>query len=179
VETSQNIVDALCGALGVMAAGQGTMNNLSFGDSERQYYETVCGGTGAGIDFDGTSAVHCHMTNSRLTDPEVLELNLPVRVERFAIRRGSGGRGQHCGGDGVVRAVRFLSPMQGNLLALRREVAPFSLQGGGPGATGRQWIEHADGTIDPLPGIAEFSVGRDDLLVLETPGGGYGKDEHP
>ena len=180
VETSQNIVDALYGALGVMAAGQGTMNNLSFGDVERQYYETVCGGTGAGIDFEGTTAVHCHMTNSRLTDPEVLELNLPVRVERFAIRRGSGGRGRHRGGDGVVRALRFLAPMQGNLLALRREVAPFGLQGGGPGATGRQWIERADGKIEPLPGIAEFSVGRDDLLVLETPGGGgYGKDEHP
>ncbi len=180
VETSQNIVDALYGAFVVMAASQGTMNNLSFGDGERQYYETVCGGTGAGADFDGASAVHCHMTNSRLTDPEVLELTLPVRVERFAIRRGSGGAGRRRGGDGVVRWLHFLAPMHGNLLALRREVAPFGLAGGSPGRTGRQWIERADGTIEPLPGIAEFSVGRDDLLVLETPGGGgYGKDEHP
>ncbi|MGQ9861164.1 MAG: hydantoinase B/oxoprolinase family protein [Thiobacillaceae bacterium] len=180
VETSQNIVDALYAALGVMAAGQGSMNNLSFGDGERQYYETVCGGTGAGANFDGASAVHSHMTNSRLTDPEVLELVFPVRVERFAIRRGSGGRGRHRGGDGVVRALRFLAPMQGNLLALRREIAPFGLAGGGPGAPGRQWIDRADGTIQGLSGIAEFSLAPGDLLVLETPGGGgYGKDEEP
>ncbi len=175
VETSQNIVDALYAALGVMAAGQGTMNNLSFGDGQHQYYETLCGGTGAGADFDGASAVHCHMTNSRLTDPEVLELHFPVRVERFTIRRGSGGHGRHRGGDGVVRALRFTAPMQGNLLALRREVAPFGLAGGGPGAVGRQWIERADGTIEPLPGIAHFRLDRGDLLVVETPGGGgYG-----
>lgn len=180
VETSQNVVDALYGALGVMAASQGSMNNLSFGDGERQYYETVCGGTGAGANFDGASAVHSHMTNSRLTDPEVLELNFPVRVERFAIRRGSGGRGRHRGGDGVVRALRFLAPMQGNLLALRREIAPPGLAGGGPGAIGRQWIERADGTIRRLAGIAEFGLAPGDLLVLETPGGGgYGKDEEP
>lgn len=177
VETSQNIVDALYAALGVMAASQGTMNNLSFGDENRQYYETLCGGTGASADFDGASAVHCHMTNSRLTDPEVLEHNLPVRVERFAIRRGSGGGGRHRGGDGVVRALRFLAPMQGNLLALRREVAPFGLNGGRPGAPGRQWIERADGTVKPLDGIARFCVQAGDLLVLETPGGGgYGEE---
>jgi len=178
VETSQNIVDALYAALGVLAAGQGTMNNLALGDGDRQYYETVCGGTGAGAHFDGTDAVHCHMTNSRLTDPEVLELNFPVRVERFAIRRGSGGAGRHRGGDGVVRALRVLAPLQGNLLALRREIAPFGLNGGGPGACGRQWIERANGTIEPLPGVARFSLSPGDLLVLETPGGGgYGKDE--
>ncbi len=178
VETSQNIVDALYAALGVLAAGQGSMNNLAFGDGERQYYETVCGGTGAGAQYDGTDAVHCHMTNSRLTDPEVLELNLPVRVERFAIRRGSGGTGRQRGGDGVTRALRFLAPMRGNLLALRRQVPPFGLAGGGPGACGRQWIERADGTIELLPGIAEFTLSPGDLLVLETPGGGgYGKDE--
>jgi 5-oxoprolinase (ATP-hydrolysing) len=183
VETSQNVVDALYAALGVMAAGQGSMNNLSFGDGAHQYYETVCGGTGAGmtpagLGFPGADAVHCHMTNSRLTDPEVLELNLPVRVERFAIRRGSGGRGRWRGGDGVVRALRFLAPMQGNLLALRREVAPFGLAGGGPGLPGRQWIERADGTMLQLPGIACFDVQSGDLLVLETPGGGgYGKED--
>ncbi|MFN3594278.1 MAG: hydantoinase B/oxoprolinase family protein [Thiobacillaceae bacterium] len=178
VETSQNIVDALYAALGVLAAGQGTMNNLAFGDGKRQYYETVCGGTGAGAQFDGTDAVHCHMTNSRLTDPEILELDFPVQVERFAIRRGSGGAGRHRGGDGVTRALRFLAPLKGNLLALRRQVPPFGLAGGRPGACGRQWIERADGTIEPLPGIAEFTVYPGDLLVLETPGGGgYGKDD--
>ncbi len=178
VETSQNIVDALYAALGVLAAGQGTMNNLAFGDGERQYYETVCGGSGAGVHFDGTDAVHCHMTNSRLTDPEILERDFPVRVERFAIRRGSGGAGRSHGGDGVTRALRFLAPLQGNLLALRREVCPFGLNGGGPGACGRQWIERANGTIEPLPGIAEFIISPGDLLVLETPGGGgYGKDD--
>jgi 5-oxoprolinase (ATP-hydrolysing) len=178
VETSQNIVDALYGALGALAAGQGTMNNLSFGDGERQYYETVCGGAGAGPDFDGADAVQVHMTNSRLTDPEVLELNYPVRVEGFAIRRGSGGAGRHRGGDGVARRLRVLAPMRGNLLALRREVAPFGLAGGAPGRPGRQWIARSDGTIHPLPGIAEFGLEPGDLLVLETPGGGgYGKDQ--
>ena len=175
VETSQNIVDALYGALGVLSAGQGTMNNLSFGDGGRQYYETVCGGTGAGPGFDGTSAVHCHMTNSRLTDPEVLEINFPVRVERFGIRRGSGGIGRWRGGDGVVRRLRFLAPMQANLLALRRRVAPFGLSGGGSGRPGRQWIERRDGTVEHISGIAEFRLEAGDLLHLETPGGGgYG-----
>ncbi|MCX7673483.1 MAG: hydantoinase B/oxoprolinase family protein [Thiobacillaceae bacterium] len=177
VETAQNIVDALYGALGVLAASQGSMNNLAFGDGRLQYYETLCGGTGAGAGFDGASAVHSHMTNSRLTDPEVLELTYPVRVERFAIRRGSGGAGRWRGGDGVVRALRFLAPMQGNLLALRREVAPFGLAGGAAGACGRQWIERADGSLTPLPGIAAFSLQAGDLLVIETPGGGgYGND---
>ena len=172
VETSQNIVDALYGALGALAASQGTMNNFIFGDNRHQYYETVCGGTGAGPGFDGASAVHCHMTNSRLTDPEVLELNFPVRVERFAIRHGSGGTGGQAGGDGVVRRLRFLAPMQANLLALRRKVSSFGLLGGGPGKSGRQWIEHPDGTREDLPGIAEFSLEPGALLHLETPGGG-------
>ncbi len=172
VETSQNIVDALYGALGVLAASQGSMNNFSFGDGRYQYYETVCGGAGAGPGFAGASAVHSHMTNSRLTDPEVLELNFPVRVERFGIRRGSGGKGQFCGGDGVERRMRFLAPMQANLLALRRVVAPFGLAGGEAGQTGRQWIERADGRIETLPGIAEFRLESGDVFVLETPGGG-------
>jgi 5-oxoprolinase (ATP-hydrolysing) len=172
VETSQNIVDALYGALGVLAASQGTMNNFSFGDGRHQYYETVCGGAGAGPGFDGASAVHTHMTNSRLTDPEVMEAKFPVRIERFGIRRGSGGAGRQRGGDGIVRHLRFLAPMHGNLIALRREVAPFGLQGGGAGQTGRQWLEHPDGTIEALSGIADFRLEAGDTFVLETPGGG-------
>jgi len=172
VETSQNIVDALFGALGALAASQGTMNNFSFGDARHQYYETVCGGTGAGRDFSGTSAVHCHMTNSRLTDPEVLEVNFPVRIESFGLRRGSGGIGLHPGGDGVVRRLRFLAPVQANLLALRRQVPAFGLSGGGAGQPGTQWIEHPDGIRTPLPGMATFPLDVGDLFHLETPGGG-------
>jgi 5-oxoprolinase (ATP-hydrolysing) len=180
VETSQNIVDALYGALGELAAGQGTMNNFSFGDGAHQYYETVCGGSGAGPGFAGASAVQVHMTNSRLTDPEVLELNYPVRVEAFRIRRNSGGAGRWRGGDGVERRLRFLAPMQANLLALRRRVAPFGLAGGGDGQPGRQWIEGADGTIRPIDGIARFTLAAGDVLVLQTPGGGgYGKEDQP
>ncbi len=172
VETSQNIVDALYGALGVLAASQGTMNNFSFGDGVHQYYETVCGGTGAGPDFDGASAVHAHMTNSRLTDPEILELHYPVRVESFVIRRGSGGAGRHRGGDGIERRLRFLAPMRANLLALRRETGAFGLAGGHPGALGEQWVERADGRVEILPGIAEFELQAGDLFMLRTPGGG-------
>ncbi len=176
VETSQNIVDALFGALGKLAASQGSMNNFSFGDARHQYYETVCGGAGAGPGFAGASAVHSHMTNSRLTDVEVLELNFPVRVEAFAIRRGSGGAGRFSGGDGVTRRLRFLAPMTGNLLALRRRVAPFGLDGGEAGLAGKQWIERAGGDVEPLPGIAEFQVDVDDVFVMETPGaGGFGQ----
>ena len=175
VETSQNIVDALFGALGALAASQGTMNNFSFGDGNHQYYETVCGGAGAGPAFAGASAVHSHMTNSRLTDVEVLELHFPVRVERFGIRHGSGGDGTHRGGDGVIRRLRFLAPMQGNLLALRRRVAAFGLAGGKPGLAGRQWIQHAGGGRRDLEGIAAFKLEPGDVFVLETPGaGGYG-----
>ena len=178
VETSQNIVDALYGALGQLAASQGTMNNLSFGDDRHQYYETVCGGAGAGPSFDGASAVHSHMTNSRLTDVEVLELNFPVRLERFEIRRGSGGAGRHRGGDGVVRQLRFLAPLHANLLALRRRVASFGLAGGAPGRPGQQWLERADGRREPVPGLAGFRLESGDRLVLETPGGGgYGMPE--
>jgi len=172
VETSQNIVDALYGALGVLAASQGSMNNFSFGDGQYQYYETVCGGTGAGPGFAGASAVHSHMTNSRLTDAEVMEFNYPVRVERFEICRGSGGAGRFIGGDGVRRRIRFLAPMQANLLALRRDIAPFGAAGGEAGKTGRQWIERADGRIEAMPGIAEFRLEAGDVFILETPGGG-------
>jgi 5-oxoprolinase (ATP-hydrolysing) len=172
VETSQNIVDALYGAFGALAASQGTMNNFSFGNGEYQYYETVCGGAGAGPGFDGASAVHTHMTNSRLTDPEILETRYPVRVESFGIRRHSGGLGARCGGNGIVRRLRFLAPMQANLIASRRVAEPFGLNGGGAGLTGRQWLERADGRVEVLPGIAEFRVAEGDVFVLETPGGG-------
>jgi 5-oxoprolinase (ATP-hydrolysing) len=137
VETRQAIVDALYGALGVMAGSQGTMNNFSFGDADYQYHETLIGGTGAGPGSDGTSAVHSHMTNSRLTDPEVLEWRFPVRLERFAIRRGSGGQGAHHGGDGVRRELRFLRAMTASLLANRRRVPPQGLAGGGYGPPGK------------------------------------------
>ena len=159
VETSQCITDALYGALGVLAAAQGTMNNFTFGNDRYQYYETICGGAGAGPDFDGTSAVHTHMTNSRLTDPEVLEWRYPVLLEGHRIDRGSGGAGRHRGGDGTIRRVRFLEAMSAALLSNHRIVAPFGLEGGAPGAVGRQWIERAEGTTEPLPGCAKAAVG--------------------
>jgi 5-oxoprolinase (ATP-hydrolysing) len=172
VETSQCVVDALFGALGVAAASQGTMNNLSFGNERHQYYETLCGGAGAGADFDGASAVHTHMTNSRLTDPEILELRHPVRVELFAVRHGSGGSGRHRGGDGVVRRLRFTEAMSAALISNRRDVPPFGLAGGGEGETGRNRILRADGRVETLPGIAEFELEAGDALEIATPGGG-------
>jgi 5-oxoprolinase (ATP-hydrolysing) len=175
VETSQAITDALFAALGAMAASQGTMNNFTFGDATRQYYETIAGGSGAGPDFDGTSVVQTHMTNSRLTDPEVLESKFPVLLEEFAIRRGSGGKGAHSGGDGAVRRVRFLEPMQAGILANRRKFAPFGLAGGNDGAPGRNRIERADGTVEELGATASVSLSAGDVFVIETPGGGgYG-----
>jgi 5-oxoprolinase (ATP-hydrolysing) len=175
VETSQCVTDALYGALGVLAAAQGTMNNFTFGNDEYQYYETICGGSGAGPDFDGTSAVHTHMTNSRLTDPEVLEWRYPVVLESHRINRGSGGDGRHKGGDGTIRKVRFLEPMAAALLSNHRTVAPFGLAGGQPGALGRQWVERADGTTETLPGCTKTAVGRDDVFAIQTPaGGGFG-----
>ncbi|MFA4940002.1 hydantoinase B/oxoprolinase family protein [Brevundimonas sp.] len=172
VETSQAAVDTLYGALGVLAASQGTMNNFTFGDDARQYYETIAGGSGAGPDFDGTSAVQTHMTNSRLTDPEVLETRFPVLLEEFSIRRGSGGAGRWTGGDGAVRRVRFLEPMTAAILSNHRRVPPFGADGGKPGATGINRIERADGTIDPLASTAEVSMAPGDVFVIETPGGG-------
>ncbi len=176
VETSQVVVDALYGALGTMAASQGTMNNFTFGNQRHQYYETLCGGSGAGPDFDGTDAVHTHMTNSRLTDPEVLEWRFPVTLERFAIRRGSGGAGRHRGGNGVVRRLRFGEAMTAGILANRRKVPPYGLAGGGNGAVGRNWVERADGTVEELGSQAEVRVDPGDVFVIETPGGGgYGE----
>jgi 5-oxoprolinase (ATP-hydrolysing) len=172
VETSQCITDALYGALGVLAAAQGTMNNFTFGDAAYQYYETICGGSGAGPDFDGTSAVHTHMTNSRLTDPEVLEWRYPVLLQGHRIHRGSGGSGRQRGGDGTIRRVCFLQPMSAALLSNHRVVAPFGLEGGLPGALGRQWIERADGRIEELPGCAKAELGPGDVFVIQTPGGG-------
>jgi len=177
VETSQAITDALFGALGAMAAAQGTMNNFTFGDATRQYYETIAGGSGAGPHFDGTSVVQTHMTNSRLTDPEVLETSSPVLLETFAIRRGSGGAGHHHGGDGAVRRVRFLAPMQAAILSQRRKVAPFGLAGGAPGAPGSNRIERADGSVETLGPTASVSLSPGDVFVIETPGGGgYGTE---
>jgi 5-oxoprolinase (ATP-hydrolysing) len=175
VETSQCITDALLAALGACAASQGTMNNLTFGNAEHQYYETICGGCGAGPGFEGASAVHSHMTNSRLTDVEVLERRFPVRVRRFAIRSGTGGSGCFRGGDGVLREIEFLVPMQGSILSNRRRTAPFGLDGGGPGAPGRNTIVRVSGRTEQVPATAEMSFEPGDRLVIETPGGGgYG-----
>ncbi len=176
VETSQVVVDALYGALGALAASQGTMNNFTFGDEKRQYYETICGGSGAGPTFDGADAVQTHMTNSRLTDPEVLETRFPVIVERFSVRRGSGGGGAHKGGDGAVRRIRFREPMTAAMLANRRSTAPFGLDGGGDGASGINRIERADGSVTRLAAAGKAEVKPGDVFVIETPGGGgYGK----
>jgi 5-oxoprolinase (ATP-hydrolysing) len=176
VETSQCITDALYGALGVMAAAQGTMNNLTFGNERHQYYETICGGSGAGPDFDGTDAVHTHMTNSRLTDPEVLEWRFPVLVESFAIRRGSGGRGLHRGGDGVVRRLRFREAMTAAILSGHRRVPPYGMAGGEPAALGKNYVVRVDGRIEELEGTDKREMAPGDLFVVETPGGGgFGK----
>jgi 5-oxoprolinase (ATP-hydrolysing) len=172
VETSQAITDALYGALGVEAAAQGTMNNFTFGDGQVQYYETVCGGAGAGDGFNGASAVHTHMTNTRLADPEILESRFPVLLEEFSIRDGSGGRGMFDGGNGAIRKIRFLKPMSAAILSNRRRVAPFGLNGGGNALPGRNAILRTDGTVEELKatGVAEMQSG--DVFVIETPGGG-------
>ena len=172
VETSQAITDALYGALGVMAAAQGTMNNFTFGSDRHQYYETICGGSGAGADFDGTDAVHTHMTNSRLTDPEVLEWRFPVLLESFSIRPHSGGEGLYRGGNGTIRRLQFLEPMTAAILSGRRVVPPFGLHGGQPGAVGRNYIQRQDGTVEELGSTAIAQMQAGDVFVIETPGGG-------
>jgi len=171
-EVSQATCNALFGALQAVASAQATMNNFLFGDATRQYYETICGGTGAGDGFDGTDAVHSHMTNTRMTDPEVLELRYPVVLEEFSIRRGSGGRGRWRGGDGVRRRIRFREPMTAVIVSSRRNVAPFGLAGGEPGAVGRQWVDRADGTRQTLTGTDRADLLPGDIFVIETPGGG-------
>jgi 5-oxoprolinase (ATP-hydrolysing) len=183
VETSMCIVNALYGALGVLAASQGTMNNFTFGNARYQYYETISGGTGAGplrVDnvgpdspgFDGTSVVQAHMTNSRLTDPEILELRFPVRLESYEIREGSGGAGRNKGGEGAIRRVRFLEDMTAVILSNNRVYAPFGLQGGGPGAVGRNYVERVGGAIEPLGPQDSAQLKPGDVFVIETPGGG-------
>jgi 5-oxoprolinase (ATP-hydrolysing) len=171
-EVSQAVCNALLGALGAAASAQATMNNFLFGNERYQYYETICGGTGAGPGFNGAGPVHSHMTNTRITDAEVLELRYPVRLERFAVRRASGGRGRWTGGDGAIRAIRILEPMTATVVASRRTVAPFGLAGGEPGAVGRQRVERADGTVRSLRGTDQIQLASGDLVVIETPGGG-------
>ncbi len=172
VETSQAIANALYGALGVMAAAQGTMNNFTFGNEQHQYYETICGGSGASATFNGTDAVQTHMTNSRLTDPEVLEWRFPVFVQAFSIRSNSGGIGKHRGGNGVVRRIQFREAMTAAILSGHRIVAPFGLAGGEPGAIGQNSIERQDGTIEPLGSKAEVAMRPGDVFAIKTPGGG-------
>jgi len=183
VETSQAITGALYAALGVQAEGSGTMNNVTFGNARHQYYETVASGSGAGDGFPGAPVVQTHMTNSRLTDPEVLERRLPVRLDEFAVRHGSGGAGRWRGGDGAVRRIRFLEPMTVSTLSQHRRVPPYGMAGGAPGALGTNRVEHADGTVTRLAGSDSADVGPGDVLVVETPGGGgYGpppRDPHP
>lgn len=175
VETSQAVTGALYAALGVQAEGSGTMNNVTFGNDRVQYYETVASGSGAGDGFDGADAVQTHMTNSRLTDPEVLEWRCPVRVDSFAVRTGSGGGGRWHGGCGVVRRIRFLEPMTVALLTGHRRIAPYGMAGGAPGALGENRVERADGSVDRLDGVDSVDVGPGDVLVVSTPGGGgYG-----
>lgn len=180
VETSQAVTGALYAALGVQAEGSGTMNNVSFGNDRCQYYETVASGSGAGDDFPGASVVQTHMTNSRLTDPEILEWRLPVLLEEFAVRYGSGGAGRRRGGDGAVRRIRFREPMTVSTLSQHRRVPPYGMAGGEPGALGANRVERADGTVLPLRGSDTAEVGPGDVLVVETPGGGgYGPPPHP
>ncbi|WP_448537756.1 hydantoinase B/oxoprolinase family protein [Sphingobium yanoikuyae] len=176
VETSQVVTDALFGALGVMAGAQGTMNNFTFGNARHQYYETISGGSGAGPDFDGADVVQTHMTNSRLTDPEILESRFPVLLEEFSIRPGSGGAGAHHGGNGGLRRIRFLEDMTAGILANRRSVPPFGLDGGAPGGLGRNWVERGDGRVEMLGATGSAQMAPGDVFVIETPGGGgFGK----
>ena len=175
VETSQAVTDALYGALRVLAASQGTMNNFTFGNSQHQYYETICGGSGASADFDGTDAVQTHMTNSRLTDPEVLELRFPVLLKEFSIREKSGGNGYHSGGNGVIRHLLFQATMTANLLSGRRTTEPFGLAGGTAGEPGQAAIKTADGIVRKLASTATVEMLSGDEIMIKTPGGGgYG-----
>jgi len=179
VETSQRVVDVLLGALGVAGASQGTMNNLLFGNDSFGYYETICGGSGATADGPGADAVQVHMTNTRATDPEILERRHPVRLQEFSIRRNSGGTGQHQGGDGVVRRIEFLEPLELSLITQRRGThPPYGTAGGEPGSCGENRLIHIAGTIEVLPAICQRSLKAGDQLIIKTPGGGgYGKQD--
>ena len=175
VETSQVVTDTILGALGVMGACQGTMNNFTFGDKDHQYYETICGGAGAGPTWDGVSAIHTHMTNTRLTDPEILELRYPVILESFGIRPGSGGAGRNRGGDGIIRRIRFERKMTAAILSNRREIAPYGMSGGEPGQCGENRVERSDGRVEYLKGADQAEMQPGDTFIIETPGGGgYG-----
>jgi 5-oxoprolinase (ATP-hydrolysing) len=176
VEVSQAVTDALFGALGALAAAQGTMNNLNFGNVRYQYYETICSGSPAGPGFHGTDAVHTHMTNTRLTDPEVLELRYPVLLEDFHIRPGSGGRGRWHAGDGVRRTIRFLEAMECTILSGHRRVPPFGLAGGEAGQVGENWVRRKDGRTERLAGAAATTLEAGEAIIIQTPtAGGYGK----
>ena len=178
VETSQEVTDCLFGALGALAAAQGTMNNLTFGNDRYQYYETICSGAPAGPGFDGTDAVHTHMTNSRLTDPEVLEFRFPVLLEDFHIREGSGGRGKWNAGDGTERTIRFLEEMDCAILSGHRRVPPFGLAGGGDGQVGENSVRRNDGPIERLEGADATVLEAGEAVIIQTPtAGGYGKPE--
>jgi 5-oxoprolinase (ATP-hydrolysing) len=178
VETSQTIVNCLYGALGVLGSAQGTMNNLTFGNARFQYYETICSGAPAGPGFDGVAAVQTHMTNSRLTDPEVLELRYPVLLEQFEITRGSGGKGEWHAGDGTHRVLRFLEQMNCAILSGFRKVQPFGSKGGEPGQTGENWVRRKSGRLERLQGADETVIEAGEAIVIKTPtGGGYGKKD--
>ena len=175
VETSQAVTAALLAAAGAAAASQGTMNNFTFGNERHQYYEPISGGSGAGDGFNGTDCVQTHMTNSRLTDPEVLEWRFPVLLEDFSIRRGSGGKGKWRGGDGAVRRVRFLEPMTAAILSGHRIVPPYGMAGGKPGKVGRNYVIRGNGKAVQLKGAERIEMHAGDVFVIETPGGGgYG-----
>jgi 5-oxoprolinase (ATP-hydrolysing) len=176
VETSQTIVNCLYGALGVLGSAQGTMNNLTFGNEHFQYYETICSGAPAGEGFDGAAAVQTHMTNSRLTDPEVLELRYPVLLERFEIARGSGGKGKWRAGDGTLRVIRFLERMDCAILSGFRKVRPFGLHGGEEGQLGENWVRRKDGRLERLKGSDQTVLEPGEAIIIKTPtGGGFGK----
>jgi len=176
VEVSQAVTNALFGALGALAAAQGTMNNLNFGNARHQYYETICSGSPAGPGFHGTDAVHTHMTNTRLTDPEVLEFRYPVLLEDFHIRTGSGGRGKWNAGDGVRRTIRFLEAMECTILSGHRRVRPFGLAGGEPGQIGENWVRRLDGRMERLQGADATTLEAGEAIIIQTPSaGGYGK----
>ena len=175
VETSQEVTNCLFGALGAMAAAQGTMNNLNFGNARYQYYETICSGSPAGPGFPGTDAVHTHMTNTRLTDPEVLEFRYPVLLEDFHIRKGSGGRGQWNAGDGIRRTIRFLEKMECTILSGHRRVRPFGLGGGSDGELGENWVRRKDGRMEKLSGCAATVIDAGEAIIIQTPtAGGFG-----
>ena len=176
VETSQEVTNCLFGALDAMAAAQGTMNNLNFGNDCYQYYETICSGSPAGPGFPGTDAVHTHMTNTRLTDPEILEFRYPVLLEDFHIRKNSGGRGRWNAGDGIVRAIRFLEKMECTILSGHRRVRPFGLAGGEDGQVGENWVRRRDGRLEKLAGCDATIIDAGEAIIIQTPtAGGYGK----